>query len=70
MSRHRFALSTVFRAVRKHWRPILLGASMVLLLALVCFLYLLDAERGERAAIFIGGTLVGMICIALLVYRR
>lgn len=70
MSRHRFALSRVFRAARKHWRPFLLGVSIVFLLAFVCILLLFDSERTERAAVFIGGTFIGMVAIAILVCRR
>ncbi len=70
MSRHRVALSRIFRVVRKHWRPFVLGMLIVFTTAITCYLYAHGSERAERAALTIGGTLVGMIGIAAWVCRR
>lgn len=70
MSRHRVALSRFFRVVYKHWRPFLLGLLIVFTVATTCFLYMHGSDRAERASLAIGGTFVGMLCIALWVCRR
>ena len=70
MSRHRFAKSGLFRAVRNNWRPFVLGVLIVLVLAITCTLYMHGSDRAERAATAIGGTLIGMLCIAFWVCRR
>ncbi|MBB1626399.1 hypothetical protein A9974_14305 [Achromobacter sp. UMC71] len=60
----------MFRVVRKHWRPFVLGVLIVFTIATTCYLYAHGADRGERAALAIGGTLVGMLGIAAWVCRR
>ncbi len=70
MSRHRVALSRIFRVVRDHWRPFVLGVLIVFTVAATCYLYTHGSERAERAALAIGGTFIGMLCIAAWVCRR
>lgn len=70
MSRHRFAKSGIFRAVRNNWRPFVLGVLIVFVAAISFLLYMHGSDRAMRAAIAIGGTLVGMLGIGFFVCRR
>lgn len=70
MSRHRFARSVVVSAVRNNWRLFVLGVLIVFVLVVTCILYTHGSDRAERAAIAIGGTLIGMLCIGCWVCRR
>lgn len=70
MRRHSVALSRIFRVAREHWRPFVLGVLIVFTFAATCYLYSHGSDRAERAAFAIGGTLVGMLGIAVWVCRR
>lgn len=58
------------RQVRLHWRPFLLGAAIILTAAAAAWLYMHGCERAERAALAIGGTLIGMLLLGGFVCKR
>ena len=70
MSKLRFAMRGACFALRSHWRPFVLGLLIVITAAVCCALYFHGAERGERAALALGGTLLGMLIIGFLVMKR
>lgn len=70
MSKHKLALRGVRRAFLNNWRPFVLGLLIVLTAAISCILYFYGSERAERAAVAIGGTLIGMLLIGFFVCRR
>jgi len=60
----------VFRAVLSIWRPFVLGVLIVLVATITCMLYMHGSDSAERAALALGGTLIGMLCIAFWVCKR
>jgi hypothetical protein len=61
---------SVFRRMRACWRPLLLGIAIILTATIAAWLYLHGSERAERAALAIGGTLIGMLLLGALVCKR
>lgn len=70
MNKFLFALSGVCRAFLNNWRPFVLGLLIVFTAATSCVLYFHGSERAERAAVAIGGTLIGMLVVSFFVCRR
>jgi hypothetical protein len=56
--------------MRACWRPLLLGIAIILTATIAAWLYLHGSERAERAALAIGGTLIGMLLLGALVCKR
>ena len=67
MNKLKCAWRAASNSARRSWRPFLLGLLISLLLAACALGLLIESERAERAAFAIGGTLIGMICLALLI---
>ncbi|WP_183012567.1 hypothetical protein [Achromobacter sp. UMC46] len=70
MRKVKTSLDRALRHARRHWREFLLGIAIVFTTAAAAWLYSHGCERAERAALAIGGTLVGMLLLGILVCKR
>ncbi len=65
-----FSLSEAWRAIRTQWRLFLLVSSIALIAVTCLLLYVHGSELTESVALIVGGTVMGMLGIAYMVYRR
>lgn len=65
-----FSLSAAWRAIRTQWRLFLLVSSIALIAVTRLLLYVHGSELTESVALIVGGTVMGMLGIAYMVYRR
>lgn len=70
MRKPEFALHDVRCAFLKKWRAFVLVLLIVLTAAFSCILYFHESQRGELAALTLGGTLIGMLFVGFFVCRR
>lgn len=70
MSKFRFAQGLLLGRAACKWRAMLMGVLISLTLGFSFWLILSDGERAKRAGCALGGTLIGMCCIALVVCRK
>lgn len=70
MSRHRFALSTNVERMKTKWRTCVLGALASFVFGGAIWMLFDEDLHRRRAGVALGGTLAGMILIALVVSRK
>lgn len=70
MSKLRFALSNFFGRITCKWRALVLGALIALTMGFSIWLVSDEDKKTRMEGFALGGTVIGMLCIALVVCRK